>query len=119
MICRYAIAMVAILLVSCSCTPGAPVSTPYVSENRTPVTLTTPDSTSRPSPSESVPRMTIDELLQKIESNADILIVDTRIDVEKSFASGHIKGAIPVNLMNILSGEWIPPADKEIVIYCT
>ena len=119
MICRYAIAVVAILLVSCSCTSKAPVSTPSVSENRTPVTLITPDSTSRPSPSESVPRMTIDELLQKIESNADILIVDTRIDIEKSFASGHIKGAIPVNLVKIMSGEWIPPADKEIVLYCT
>lgn len=119
MISRYAIIVLILLLAMFGCAPEAPASTPSVSQNLTPATLTTPDSTSRPPPSERVPRMTIDELLQKIESNADILIVDTRVDVEKEFASGHVKGAIPVDLTKIIQGEWVPPADKEIVLYCT
>ena len=85
----------------------------------TPTPATTPDSTSRTPPSERVPRITIDELLQKIESHADILIVDTRVDVEEQFAAGHIKGAIPVPLSKIMEGQWLPPADKEIIFYCS
>jgi len=118
MIYRYAIALAAITLVSCSCTSMAPVSTPSISENLTPVTLITPDSTSTPSPSESIPRVTVEELLQKIESNADIMIIDTRADVEKEFASGHIKGAIPVPLTEIIAAQWTPPAESEIILYC-
>lgn len=100
-----------ILLTLFSCAPKAPDSTP------TPAT--TPDSTSRTPPSERVPRITIEELLQKIESNANILIVDTRVDVETQFDAGHIKGAVPVPLSKITEGQWIPPADKEIIFYCS
>lgn len=74
---------------------------------------------SRLSPSERVPRITIEELLQKIESKADILIVDTRADVEEQFAVGRIKGAVPAPLSKITAGQWIPSADKEIILYCT
>jgi len=68
-----------------------------------------------------VPRITIDELQQKINSHAGILIVDSRIDVEKLFADGHIPGAMPVPLSKITDGEWQPPADQnqEIIFYCT
>ena len=119
MISRYVIAALIILPAMFGCAPEAPVSTPPAPESSTPATLTTPDSTSVIPPSERVPRVTIEELLQKIESNADILIVDTRLEVEEEFASGHIKGAIQVHLMKIMSGEWIPPAGKEIIFYCT
>jgi len=68
-----------------------------------------------------VPRITIDELLQKINSHADILIVDSRIDVEKLFDSDHIIGAIPVPLSAIMESTWLPPADQnqEIIFYCS
>ncbi|OGN93370.1 MAG: hypothetical protein A2Z75_08850 [Chloroflexi bacterium RBG_13_50_10] len=105
---RYLIAATLMLLALFSCAPRTPGPTP-----------TTPDSTPATPPSERVPRLTIDQLLQKIESNADIFIVDTRADVEEQFAAGHIKGAIPVPLSNILDGQWIPPADKEIILYCS
>jgi len=119
MISRYVIVVLILLIATFGCASEAPTSSTSISENLTPVTLVTPDSTSRPTPSETVPRITINELLQKIESNADILIVDTRIDVEKSYTLDHIKGAIPVNLMKIIQGEWVPPTNKEIVLYCT
>jgi 3-mercaptopyruvate sulfurtransferase SseA len=105
---RYLMAAALILLALFSCVPRTPASTP-----------TTPDSTPVTPPSERVPRLTIDQLLQKIESHADILIVDTRVDVAEQFAAGHIKGAIPVPLSEITSGQWIPPADKEIILYCS
>ena len=108
-----------ILLTLFGCAPKAPVSTPSLPIDSTPTPATTPDSTSRTPPSERVPRVTIEELLQKIESNADIIIVDTRVDVEEQFNIGHIKGAIPVPLSKITAGEWIPPVDKEIILYCT
>ena len=92
------VASTLILLVLLSCAPKAPDSTPSLPIDSTPTPPTTPDSTSRIPPSERVPRITIEELLQKIESNADILIVDTRTDVETQFDAGHIKGAVPVPL---------------------
>ena len=49
------------------------------------------------------------------------MIIDSRTDVGQQFESGHIKGAIPVPLVEITEGRWIPPADlnKEIVFYCS
>ncbi len=108
-----------IVLALFSCAPKAPDSTPSLPIDSTPTPATTPDSTSRTPPSERVPRITIEELLQKIESNANILIVDTRVDVETQFDAGHIKGAVPVPLSKITAGQWIPPADKEIIFYCS
>ena len=101
-----------IILALLGCAPKAPPSAVE------PTPATTPDSTPIP-PSERVPRITIDELLQKINSHADILIVDSRRDVEELFDSGHIIGAIPMPLSTIMEGNWLPPADKEIIFYCT
>ena len=65
--------------------------------------------------------MTVDELLAKIEEKADILIVDSRLEVEEAFEDGRIKGAVAVPFSTILEGTWEPPADltMEIVIYCS
>jgi hypothetical protein len=71
-----------------------------------------------PSPSllERIPRLTVDELLQKMADNSNILIVDTRHAEE--YEVDHIKGAISVPLDTIVSGGWMPPLDKEIILYC-
>ena len=113
--CLMAASLMMLALVSCA--PKAPSS----AVDSTPTPVTTPDSTPVIPPSERVPRITIDELLQKIESQADILIVDSRIDVADQFAAGHIKGAIPVPLSTIMEGQWLPPADQnqEIIFYCS
>jgi rhodanese-related sulfurtransferase len=47
------------------------------------------------------------------------LIVDSRLDVEEQFDAGHINGAIPVPLSKIMEGQWLPPADQEIIFYCS
>jgi 3-mercaptopyruvate sulfurtransferase SseA len=63
-----------------------------------------------------VPRITIDELLQKMADNSNILIVDTRH--ADQYEVDHIKGAISVPLDTIIAGDWMPPAGKEIILYC-
>lgn len=110
----YVITACLIILALLGCAPKVPSSAVE------PTPATAPDSAPIP-PSERVPRITIDELLQKINSHADILIVDSRIDVEKLFDSGHIIGAIPVPLSEITESQWSPPADlnREIIFYCT
>ena len=102
-----------------SCTPNISNPTPTIPANPTPAPSTTPEPASGTAPSALVPRITIEDLLYKIHINADIIIVDTRVDVETQFDIGHIKGAIPVPLSKIISGQWLPTADKEIILYCT
>ena len=65
---------------------------------------------------ERIPRITIDELLQKIADNSNILIVDTRH--ADQYEVDHIKGAISVPMDTIIAGDWTPPADKELILYC-
>lgn len=69
----------------------------------------------KPSPSEMMPRITIQELRQKVESGANILIVDNRHTEE--YDVDHIKGAVSAPLAAIIAGEWTPPPDKELVFY--
>jgi predicted sulfurtransferase len=69
-----------------------------------------------------VPRITVDELKQLIEDQADIVIVDTRDSV--SYDYGHIPGAINIyydpngDPMNREMTLVALPADKLIVFYC-
>ena len=65
---------------------------------------------------ERIPRITIDELLQKMADNSNILIVDTRYTDQ--YEVDHIKGAISVPMDTIIAGAWTPPLDKEIILYC-
>jgi 3-mercaptopyruvate sulfurtransferase SseA len=114
----YLVVALLITLTAVACAPEAPSTAPADSA---PTPATTPDSTPAIPPSQRVPRITIDELLQKINSHADILIVDSRLDVEEQFDAGHIPGAIPVPLSKITDGQWLPPVDQnqEIIFYCT
>ncbi len=81
----------------------------------------TPSENTTDAPTDQVPRMGIDELLQKINGGSDILIVDARRDVAEQFKIAHIKGAVAVPPDDITTGKWVPPADlnREIVIYCS
>jgi len=84
-------------------------------------TSSTPSDNTSAAPSDRAPRMSIDDLLQKINSGSDILIVDARRDVEEQFKTAHIKGAIAVPPDKITVGQWAPPPDlnREIVVYCS
>jgi hypothetical protein len=99
-----------------SCDPQTPGS---VSTNTTQTLFASSNSTSGFSLSDLVPRITVQELWQKVNSNADILIIDTRVGVETLYSSGHIKGAIPVPLSQFTEKAWMPSValDKEIILY--
>lgn len=70
----------------------------------------------RIAPSDRIPRITIAELRQKMESKANILIVDNR-HKEEEYDVDHIKGAVSAPLSAILAGEWKPPLDKDLIFY--
>jgi len=70
----------------------------------------------RPAPSELVPRITIEELLQKMERGDNILVVDTRY--KEQYDVDHIKGAVSAPLSTIIEGGWMPLSDKEVILYC-
>ncbi len=108
------------------CTRSTPATSPEgPAQPSVPGTVTGPSSqteTDQPlSPSERVPRITADELLQKMEQNEHMLVIDDRRDIETSYVQGHIKGAISVEFTQIISREWTPPENKdlEIIIYCS
>jgi rhodanese-related sulfurtransferase len=64
-----------------------------------------------------IPRVSIKELSYKVENKTDILVVDTR--EEDQYKLDHIKGAISTPLSKILEGKWIPPSNKDIILYCS
>jgi hypothetical protein len=118
------ISLLLIVLSGCSVqTPVIPNSPSPISPVQNPIqsSPTSDGSIDRLSPSDRVPRISIEELLKKITNNETMLIIDSRVDVAEQFSIGHISGAVPVPLAKITSGEWMTPSDKnlEIVIYCT
>jgi len=83
--------------------PCSPASTPKVATDDIPDT------------EEEVPRITVEELWQKMESGADILVIDNRKQAE--YEIGHIKGAVSGPGEKIYLGEWKPPEGKELILY--
>jgi hypothetical protein len=102
-------------LVACTSTP-APIPAPEtIASPLAPEGTPMAEPASKPAPSEQVPRISIEELLQKMESNASIVIADARPTAE--YDAGHIKGAVSAPLSVILEGQWLPPAGKEVILY--
>jgi uncharacterized lipoprotein YajG len=77
---------------------------------------TVPGQAPKSTPSENVPRISIEELRQKMDSKADIVIVDNRSKGE--YDMDHIKDSISLPLATIVAGEWTLPLDKELIFYC-
>jgi len=111
----FSCVLLIIVLTGCSTQVPSPISPAQGS-----VTFS-PSTSDRVNPSDRVPRISVSDLFQKINDKQTLLIVDSRVDVNEQFANGHIVGAIPVPLAQVLSGEWVPPSDKnlEIIFYCT
>lgn len=106
----------ALLVAVVACAAPAPIATTgHVCGPDCPTEPVADASTGRPSPSEMVPRITIGELRQKMESGANILIVDNRHQEE--YDVDHIKGAVLAPLATIIAGEWTSPPDRELVLY--
>jgi hypothetical protein len=71
-----------------------------------------------------IPRISCEELKQLMDSGADLVVVDTRMDI--SFMSGHLPrainipgSAIPPLTEEIIEARYMQlPKDKLIVLYC-
>ncbi len=74
----------------------------------------TPTVTSRYSP--NVPRISPEELKEKLDAGAEVVIIDVRSKEE--FDQGHIPGAISIPYEEIETRYRELPRDKEIVTYC-
>jgi rhodanese-related sulfurtransferase len=74
---------------------------------------------SRSSPSDSIPRISIQDLKKKMDGKADYILIDNRSIDE--FKTDHIKGAVNITLAAFLDGDYIIPAGslqtREIILY--
>ena len=113
---RYTSIVILILLSCVGCVWEDPAATS--SPKETTSLASTSENQVAISPSDNVSRITIDDLLQKIEAREDIIIVDTRSDVEEKFNDDHIKGAIPLHVSRIEANLWVPDdINKEVILY--
>jgi rhodanese-related sulfurtransferase len=67
-----------------------------------------------PTTKEEVPRITVDKLWQNLQSNADILVIDTRD--KEDYTEGHIEGAVSL-YDQVEEGVFRPPEGKQLVLY--
>lgn len=64
-----------------------------------------------------VPRISVEELKERLDNGEEIVVVDTRST--SSYDIEHIPGAISMPSTNIESPLDELPLDQEIVLYCT
>jgi hypothetical protein len=87
--------------------PPSPTGSSNTSTSSTPKAKVSPD---------DAPRISIDELKQKIDNGTKMLIVDVRSKEE--FNVDHISGSVSVPIGDITGGSWFPTPGKEIILYC-
>jgi len=63
-----------------------------------------------------VPRISLEQLKEKLDAGADIVIVDVRS--KGDFDEGHITGAVSIPWEEIEDRYTELPRDKEIITYC-
>ena len=69
-----------------------------------------------PTTKEEVPRISVEELKERIDSGEAIVIGDTRSPV--SYELRHITGAISITSSQVEELKADLPLDQEIVLYC-
>ena len=70
-----------------------------------------------PTTKDEVPRISVEELKERIDSGEAIVIGDTR--GQRPFELGHITGAIVITSTQVEALLDDLPLDQEIVLYCT
>jgi rhodanese-related sulfurtransferase len=78
-----------------------------------------PATEEEPIPTEvsQVPRITPQELKEKLDANEDVIVVDARS--RKEYDGLHIPGALSIPLSEIEERHGELPQEGEIVLYCT
>ena len=66
--------------------------------------------------SDSIERITVDELKDLLDSQADVMVIDVRS--ETTYASGHIPGAISMTYPEEIQARYQElPTDKLLIFY--
>jgi len=102
----FGIVLVTTLLVACG------VTSVFVAPTATPAATPEP-----PKSKSEVPRISAEELKDRLDNGEEILIVDSR--ATSLFETRHIAGAISVPSFEVESHLDELPRDQEIVFYCT
>jgi hypothetical protein len=101
-------------------TPTAvpPTASPTITATLMPTTPP-PATEEEPVPStvSQVPRITPQELKEKLDANQDLIVVDARS--RKEYDSVHIPGALSIPLSEVEERQGELPQEGEIVLYCT
>lgn len=108
-----------LLLASCSAEnpPPAPVEGETAEESDV-VTTTEPATENQvPTTLSEVPRITVEELKERLDDGEAIVVADTRSP--SSFDASHIAGAISIPVTEVTTHLDELPRDQEIVLYCT
>jgi len=66
-----------------------------------------------------IPRITVEELKEKLAKNAPVFIIDSRSQGSYDNSEIKIKGAVRIPMDEIESRLKEIPRDREIVVYCT
>ena len=66
-----------------------------------------------------VPRITVDELKEKLAKNAHVFIIDSRSQGSYDSSEIKIKGAVRIPADEVEARLKEIPHDREIVVYCT
>jgi hypothetical protein len=99
-------------------TPVPPTASPTTTATLMPTTpLPAFEEESIPTEASQVPRITPQELKEKLDANEDVIVVDARS--RKEYDSVHIPGALSIPLSEIEERHGELPQEGEIVLYCT
>jgi len=114
---KHAVLAVAVLTVLIGLLACAPPSDPESDQQESSL-LTAPSKefTGTPTELSEIPRISKEELLQKLENRENVLLADTRYESE--YNQGHIKEAVSAPYSEIVLRKWQPPPDQEVVLYC-
>ena len=116
-----AIAVLGLVAWALSRSLNAPVASPPSSTTTPAATIATAPPAPVPNADEeaakaAVPRITVDELKQRLDRN-EVTLIDVRN--KESYDAGHIKGAMHIPLPSTEAYLSFVPRDKPIVTYCT
>lgn len=65
------------------------------------------------------PRITKEELLKKMESGEDLMVIDARNDADYLRSESRLPGAVRVSLEEIEGFAATIDVQRQVVIYCT
>jgi hypothetical protein len=112
-----ALAMLAVMVSSACSSPTPTQPTSEIPQGNMDQTFTVAPPYMNPDNWAAVPRFSVQELKQKMDSKAKFLLVDVRYQDE--FAEKHLPGAVLAQLQDVVDGKWLPTGgiNDAIIIY--